>query len=61
MGLIGGQVVGLLGGSLISLPAFGNHEWLASPMAALVGLLAGVVREVIPEKETSGISGHFYF
>ena len=44
MGLMGGRMVGLLGGSLISLPAFFNHEWLASPMAALVGLLAGVVR-----------------
>ena len=45
MGLIGGRIVGLLGGSLISLPAFGNHEWLSSPMAALVGLLAGVIRQ----------------
>src|SRR5580658_11142809 len=61
MGLIGGQVVGLLGGSLISLPAFFNHEWLASPMAALVGLLAGVVREVIPEKEDVWHFGPFLF
>jgi two-component system LytT family sensor kinase len=61
MGLIGGQVVGLLGGSLISLPAFGNHEWLASPMAALVGLFAGVVREVIPEKEDVWHFGPFLF
>jgi two-component system, LytTR family, sensor kinase len=61
MGLIGGQIVGLLGGSLISLPAFGNHEWLSSPMAALVGLLAGVVREVIPEKEDVWHFGPFLF
>jgi two-component system LytT family sensor kinase len=61
MGLIGGQVVGLLGGSLISLPAFGNHEWLSSPMAAWVGLLAGVVREVIPEKEDVWHFGPFLF
>ncbi|HVB55456.1 MAG TPA: histidine kinase [Candidatus Acidoferrales bacterium] len=61
MGLIGGQVVGLLGGALISLPAFGNHEWLASPIAALVGLLAGVVREVIPEKEDVWHFGPFLF
>src|ERR1700735_4091162 len=51
MGLIGGRIVGLLGGSLISLPAFGNHEWLSSPTAALVGLIAGMVREIMPEKE----------
>ncbi len=50
MGLIGGRIVGLLGGSLISLPAFGNHEWLASPTAALVGLVAGMVREIMLRK-----------
>src|SRR5271165_415981 len=61
LGLIGGQIVGLLGGSLLSLPAFGNHEWLASPMAALVGLFAGVVREVIPEKEDVWHFGPFLF
>ncbi len=61
LGLIGGQVVGLLGGSLISLPAFGNHEWLSTPMAALVGLLGGVVREVIPEKEDVWHFGPFLF
>jgi two-component system, LytTR family, sensor kinase len=61
MGLIGGRVVGLLGGSLISLPAFGNHEWLSSPTAALVGLLAGFVRETIPEKEDVWHFGPFLF
>jgi two-component system LytT family sensor kinase len=61
MGLIGGRIVGLLGGSLISLPAFGDHEWLASPMAALVGLIAGTVREVMPEKEDVWHFGPFLF
>jgi two-component system LytT family sensor kinase len=61
LGLIGGQVVGILGGSLVSLPAFGNHEWLSTPMAALVGLLGGVVREVIPEKEDVWHFGPFLF
>jgi two-component system LytT family sensor kinase len=61
MGLIGGRMVGLLGGSLISLPAFGNHEWLSSPMAALVGLLAGEIRELIPEKEDIWHFGPFLF
>jgi two-component system, LytTR family, sensor kinase len=51
MGLVGGRMVGLLGGSMISLPAFGMHEWLSSPVAALVGLLAGVIRDAMPEKE----------
>ena len=61
MGLIGGRIVGLLGGSLISLPAFGNHEWLSSPWAALVGLLAGFVREAMPEKEDVWHFGPFLF
>ncbi|HEY6465768.1 MAG TPA: histidine kinase [Candidatus Acidoferrales bacterium] len=61
MGLLGGRVVGLLGGSLISLTAFGHHEWLASPMAALVGLLAGFVREAIPDKEDVWHFGPFLF
>src|SRR5579863_10328482 len=61
MGLIGGRIVGLLGGSLISLPAFGNHEWLSSPLAALAGLLAGCIREVMPEKEDVWHFGPFLF
>ncbi|HXQ24994.1 MAG TPA: histidine kinase, partial [Candidatus Acidoferrales bacterium] len=48
-------------GSLISLPAFGDHEWLSSPMAALVGLLAGMIRDVIPEKEDVWHFGPFLF
>src|ERR1700675_2427234 len=61
MRLSGGRIVGLLGGSLISLPAFGNHEWLSSPMAALVGLLAGVVRHMMREKEDIWHFGPFLF
>jgi two-component system LytT family sensor kinase len=61
MGLIGGRMVGLLGGSLISLAAFGNHEWLSSPMAASVGLLAGFIREAIPDKEDIWHFGPFLF
>jgi two-component system LytT family sensor kinase len=61
MGLIGGRIVGLLGGSLISLPAFGNHEWLSAPMAALVGLLAGVIRQTMPNKEDIWHFGPFLF
>ena len=61
MGLLGGRIVGLLGGSLISLAAFGNHEWLSTPTAALVGLLAGFIREVIPDKEDIWHFGPFLF
>ena len=61
MGLIGGRIVGLLGGSLISLLPFGFHEWLSAPLAALVGLLAGEIRETIPEKEDVWHFGPFLF
>ena len=61
MGLLGGQIVGLLGGSLISLPAFVHHEWLATPMAALVGLVAGLIREILPNKEDVWHFGPFLF
>ena len=61
MGLIGGRIVGLLGGSLISLLPFGFHEWISAPMAALVGLLAGEVREIMPDKEDIWDFGPFLF
>jgi two-component system LytT family sensor kinase len=61
MGLLGGRIVGLLGGSLISLPAFVHHEWLATPMAALVGLVAGLIREILPNKEDVWHFGPFLF
>jgi two-component system, LytTR family, sensor kinase len=61
MGLIGGRIVGLLGGSLIGLLPFGFHEWLSAPLAALVGLLAGVIREAMPEKEDVWHFGPFLF
>ncbi len=61
MGLLGGRIVGLLGGSLISLLPFGFHEWLSAPMAALVGLLAGEIRDMIPEKEDIWHFGPFQF
>jgi two-component system, LytTR family, sensor kinase len=61
MGLMGGRMVGLLGGSMLSLPAFGNHEWLSTPMAALVGLLAGMIRDGIPNREDIWHFGPFLF
>jgi len=61
MGLMGGRIVGLLGGSLLSLPAFGNHEWLSTPLAALVGLLAGLIRQTMPNKEDVWHFGPFLF
>ena len=61
LGLLGGRVVGPLGGSIISLPAFFNHEWLSTPMAAFAGLLGGLIRQVIPNKEDIWNFGPFTF
>ena len=61
LGLMGGKVVGLLGGSIVSLPAFLHHEWLAMPMAAVAGLLAGLIRQIIPNKEDVWHFGPFLF
>ena len=61
VGLMGGRVVGLLGGSIISLPAFVHHEWLSTPVAACAGLLGGLIRQVIPNKEDIWHFGPFLF
>src|SRR2546426_4590418 len=61
LGLLGGRVVGPMGGSLVSLPAFFNHEWLSTPMAASAGLLGGLGRQGIPDKEGIWEFGPFLF
>ena len=54
-------MVGPLGGSIVSLPAFFNHEWLAPPVAALAGLLGGLIRQAIPNKDDIWNFGPFTF
>jgi two-component system LytT family sensor kinase len=61
LGLLGGRVVGPIGGSIVSLPAFFHHEWLAMPMAALAGLLGGLIRQIMPKKEDIWEFGPFTF
>ena len=61
LGLLGGRVVGPLGGSIVSLPAFFNHEWLATPVAAIAGLVGGLIRQVMPKKEDIWNFGPFTF
>jgi two-component system LytT family sensor kinase len=61
LGLLGGRVVGPLGGSLVSLPGFINHEWLSMPMAAFAGLAGGIIRQIIPNKEEIWNFGPFTF
>src|SRR5437870_197611 len=51
MGLLGGRVVGPIGGAIITIPALVGHEWLAMPAASAAGLLGGLIRQAIPNKE----------
>jgi two-component system LytT family sensor kinase len=61
LGLLGGRVVGPLGGSIISLPAFFNHEWLSMPVAAAAGLVGGLIRQFVPNTEEIWKLGPFTF
>src|SRR6202790_4328413 len=61
MGLLGGRVVGPIGGAIITIPALIAHEWLAMPAASTAGLLGGLIRQVIPDKEALWNFGPFTF
>jgi two-component system LytT family sensor kinase len=61
LGLLGGRVPGVLGGAIISLPAFFNHEWLSTPLATAAGLLGGLIRQVLPNTESVWNLGPFTF
>jgi two-component system LytT family sensor kinase len=61
LGLLGGRVVGPLGGSIISLPAFLHHEWLSMPVAATAGLVGGLIRQSIPNTEEIWKFGPYTF
>jgi two-component system, LytTR family, sensor kinase len=61
LGLLGGRVVGPLGGSIISLPAFVHHEWLSMPVAATAGLVGGLIRQVVPNTEEIWRLGPYTF
>jgi two-component system LytT family sensor kinase len=61
MGLLGGRVVGPIGGAIITIPALLAHEWLAMPVASAAGLLGGLIRQLIPDKEDLWNFGPFTF
>src|SRR5271163_2582430 len=61
MGLLGGRVVGPIGGAIITIPALISHEWLAMPAASTAGLLGGLIRQAIPNKEDIWNFGPFTF
>ena len=50
-GLLGGYFSGLVAGALISIPAMWKGEHLTILLFAAVGVLAGLVRDIAPDKE----------
>ena len=61
MGLLGGRVVGPIGGAIVTIPALASHEWLAMPVASAAGLIGGLMRQAIPNKEELWNFGPFTF
>ena len=61
MGLLGGRVVGPIGGAIITIPALMAHEWLGMPAASAAGLIGGLMRQAIPNKEELWNFGPFTF
>ncbi|HYL86139.1 MAG TPA: histidine kinase [Candidatus Angelobacter sp.] len=61
MGLLGGRVVGPIGGAIVTIPALIAHEWLGMPAASTAGLLGGLIRQAIPNKEDIWNFGPFTF
>jgi two-component system, LytTR family, sensor kinase len=61
LGLLGGRVVGPIGGAIITIPALIAREWLAMPVASAAGLIGGLIRQAIPNKEDIWNFGPFTF
>jgi two-component system LytT family sensor kinase len=61
MGLLGGRVVGPIGGAIITIPPLIAHEWLGMPAASTAGLIGGLMRQTIPNKEELWNFGPFTF
>ena len=51
LGVIGGRLSGVVGGSLIALPALLHGEWVTLPFNILCGLAAGQLRTLAQDKE----------
>lgn len=61
LGLLGGRVVGPLGGAMMTIPTLFVGEWLGMPAASFAGLLGGLIRQVMPNKEAVWNFGPFLF
>jgi two-component system LytT family sensor kinase len=51
LGVIGGRLSGIMGGSLVALPALLHGEWITLPFNVLCGFAAGQLRTLAQDKE----------
>src|SRR5450755_4329902 len=51
LGVVAGRFSGMVGGSLIALPAVMHGEWATLPFNLLCGALAGQLRRIAPDRE----------
>jgi two-component system LytT family sensor kinase len=51
LGVIGGRFTGMVGGTLLALPALLHGEWATLPFNLLVGFVAGQLRTLTPDRE----------
>lgn len=51
LGVIGGRLTGVVGGSLMAFPALLHGEWMTLPFSVLCGLASGQLRELAHDKE----------
>ena len=51
MGVVGGQFAGVMGGIITALPAALHGEWISLPYLVLSGFIAGVLRNVVSERQ----------
>jgi two-component system LytT family sensor kinase len=56
MGLLVGPIWAMLGGIVLSTPAVYNHEYLALPFNALLGLAAGILGRFVEKEEIWGFT-----
>jgi two-component system LytT family sensor kinase len=51
LGVIGGRLSGIVGGSLVALPALFHGEWITLPFNVLCGFASGQLRALAQDKE----------
>jgi two-component system LytT family sensor kinase len=51
LGVIGGRLCGMVGGTLVGLPAALHGEWATLPFTVLCGFVAGQLRNFVADRE----------